>query len=209
MKKLALSLLFCSMSWIGIQAQTYIPSEGNLKNRKEFQDNKFGMFIHFGPYSVLGNGEWVMNNQNIKVTEYGRLINVFNPQNFDAKKWVGIAKSAGMKYITFTTRHHDGFSNFDTKLSDWKITNTAFKRDLLKELADECHKQGIKLFCYYSLLDWTRTDYQYETGKTGKGTGRTQKSDWDSYIQFRIARETERLHRQRCIMTQHPWPLAA
>ncbi|KAF2330613.1 alpha-L-fucosidase [Flavobacterium daemonense] len=193
MKKLTLSLLLCSMLSVGMQAQSYTPTKGNLENRKEFEDDKFGMFIHFGPYSVLGNGEWVMTNQNINVTEYGRLINVFNPQDFDAKKWVGIAKSAGMKYITFTTRHHDGFSNFDTKLSDWKITNTHFKRDLLKELADECHKQGIKLFCYYSLLDWTRTDYQYETGRTGQGTGRTQKSDWDSYIRFMKGQLTELL----------------
>ena len=193
MKKITLCLLFLSISWTAIIAQTYTPTEGNLKNRKEFQDDKFGMFIHFGPYSVLGNGEWIMTNQNIKVSEYGRLINVFNPQDFDAKKWVGIAKTAGMKYITFTTRHHDGFSNFDTKLSDWKITNTHFKRDLLKELSDECHKQGIKLFCYYSLLDWTRSDYQYETGKTGQGTGRTQKSDWESYIRFMKGQLTELL----------------
>src|SRR6478736_2302285 len=193
MKKIALNLLFSCLVIMTLQAQTYTPTEGNLKNRKEFQNDKFGMFVHFGPYSVLGNGEWIMTNQNIKVTEYGRLINVFNPQDFDAKKWVSIAKSAGMKYITFTTRHHDGFSNFDTKLSDWKITNTPFKRDLLKELADECHKQGMKLFCYYSLLDWTRTDYQYETGKTGKGTGRTQKSDWDSYIRFMKGQLTELL----------------
>jgi len=193
MQRVIASILFTCIVTMTMQAQTYTPSEGNLKNRKEFQDMKFGMFIHFGPYSVLGNGEWVMNNTNITVSEYGRLINVFNPQDFDAKKWVAIAKSAGMKYITFTTRHHDSFSNFDTKLSDWKITNTHFKRDLLKELADECHKQGIKLFCYYSLLDWTRTDYQYQTGKTGKGTGRTQKGDWNSYISFMKGQLTELL----------------
>jgi len=193
MKKIALNLLFSCLVIMTLQAQTYTPTKENLQARTEFQNDKFGMFIHFGPYSVLGNGEWIMTNQNIKVTEYGRLINVFNPTSFDAKKWVAIAKSAGMKYITVTTRHHDGFSNFDTKLSDWKITNTPFKRDLLKELADECHKQGMKLFCYYSLLDWTRTDYQYETGKTGKGTGRTQKSDWDSYIRFMKGQLTELL----------------
>jgi alpha-L-fucosidase len=98
-----------------------------------------------------------------------------------------------MNYITFITRHHDGFSNWDTKQSDWKITNSPYGKDALKQLADECHKQGIKLFCYYSLLDWSRDDYQYETGRTGHGTGRTKKSNWDSYINFMKAQLTELL----------------
>ena len=172
---------------------TYTPTPENLTARKEFQDNKFGMFIHWGASSVLGSAEWVMNNRNIKVDDYTRLIHIFNPQNFDAAKWVGIAKAAGMKYITFITRHHDGFSNWDTKQSDWKITNTPYHKDALKQLADECHKQGIKLFCYYSLLDWYRSDYQYETGRTGKGTGRTEKSNWEHYINFMKAQLTELL----------------
>lgn len=176
-----------------LTAQTYTPSASNLAARETFQNDKFGMFIHWGASSVLGHGEWVMNQRNIKVQDYQRLINIFNPQNFDAAKWVGIAKSAGMKYITFITRHHDGFSNWDTKQSDWKITNTKYEKDALKQLAEECRKQGIKLYCYYSLLDWYRTDYQYETGKTGKGTGRTEKSNWDSYIRFMKAQLTELL----------------
>ena len=174
-------------------AQTYTPSATNLAAREEFQNDKFGMFIHWGASSVLGSGEWVMNQRNIRVQEYQRLINIFNPQNFDAAKWVATAKAAGMKYITFITRHHDGFSNWDTKQSDWKITKTPYGKDALKQLADECHKQGIKLYCYYSLLDWYRSDYQYETGKTGKGTGRKQKSDWESYIRFMKAQLTELL----------------
>ena len=176
-----------------LSAQTYTPTPENLAARQNFQDMKFGMFIHWGASSVLGAGEWIMNNRNIRVEEYSNLVHVFNPIDFDAKKWVGIAKAAGMQYITFITRHHDGFSNFDTKQSDWKITNTPYGKDALKQLADECHKQGIKLFCYYSLLDWYRSDYQYETGKTGKGTGRTQKSNWPSYINFMKAQLTELL----------------
>ncbi len=176
-----------------LAAQTYTPSASNLAARETFQNDKFGMFIHWGASSVLGHGEWVMNQRNIKVNDYQRLINIFNPQNFDAAKWVAVAKSAGMKYITFITRHHDGFSNWDTKQSDWKITNTKYEKDALKQLADECRKQGMKLYCYYSLLDWYRTDYQHETGKTGKGTGRTEKSNWDSYIRFMKAQLTELL----------------
>jgi alpha-L-fucosidase len=176
-----------------VMAQTYTPSSENLAARKQFQDDKFGMFIHWGASSVLGHGEWVMNNRNIKVPEYARLLQIFNPQNFDAKKWLAAAKAAGMKYITFITRHHDGFSNWDTQQSDWKITKTPYGKDVLKQLADECRKEGVKLFLYYSLLDWYRSDYQYETGKTGKGTGRTQKSDWESYIRFMKAQLTELL----------------
>jgi alpha-L-fucosidase len=174
-------------------AQSYTPTAENLAARQNFQDMKFGMFIHWGASSVLGHGEWVMNNRNIRVEEYKNLIRVFNPIDFDAKAWVATAKNAGMKYITFITRHHDGFSNWDTKQSDWKITNTPYGKDALKQLSEECHKEGIKLFCYYSLLDWYRSDYQYETGKTGKGTGRTKKSDWSSYINFMKAQLTELL----------------
>ena len=175
-------------------AQTvYTPTPENLQAREWFKDARFGMFIHWGASSVLGHGEWVMNNRNIKVDEYQRLQYIFNPQEFDAKKWVSIAKNAGMKYITFVSRHHDSFSNWDTKQSDWKITNTPYGQDVIKQLSAECKVQGIKLFLYYSTLDWFRSDYQYETGRTGKGTGRTAKSDWPSYIQFMKAQLTELL----------------
>jgi alpha-L-fucosidase len=191
MKKI--SLLFFSLCALMVQAQTYTPTPANLAARKQFQDMKFGMFIHWGASSVLGSGEWVMNNRNIRVKEYQNLQRVFNPIDFDAKAWVDAAQGAGMNYITIITRHHDGFSNWDTRESDWKITRTPYGKDALKQLADECHKRGIKIFFYYSLLDWYRSDYQYETGKTGKGTGRTAKSDWNSYIRFMKAQLTELL----------------
>lgn len=187
-------LLLCLLAPLLLAAQTgYQPSESNIAARKEFQDMKYGMFIHWGASSVLGAGEWVMNNRNIHVDDYTRLIHVFNPVDFDPVKWVATAKAGGMKYITFITRHHDGFSNWDTKQSDWKITNTKWGKDALRLLADECHKQGIKLVLYYSLLDWYRGDYQYETGRTGQGTGRTAKSNWNSYINFMKAQLTELL----------------
>ncbi len=123
MRKLYCILIFF-FTVVFLQAQSsYTPTPDNLAARKEFQDMKFGMFIHWGASSVLGAGEWVMNNRNIKVSDYTRFVHIFNPQSFDAAKWVAIAKTAGMKYITFITRHHDGFSNWDTKQSDWKITN--------------------------------------------------------------------------------------
>ncbi|NBA87923.1 alpha-L-fucosidase [Emticicia sp. CRIBPO] len=190
MKKIFLLLFVCAAAF---GQSGYTPTPENIKAREWFKEAKFGLFIHWGVSSSLGHGEWVMNNRNIKVEDYTRLKNAFYPHSFNAKAWVDMAKGAGMKYITLISRHHDSFSNWDTKQSDWKITNTPYQKDIVKQLADECHKQGIKLFLYYSLLDWYRSDYQYETGRTGKGTGRTQKSDWESYVRFMKAQLTELL----------------
>jgi alpha-L-fucosidase len=187
MKKIAVLLFISLVVCTNIFAQ--IPKA----NTGWFEDAKFGMFVHFGPYSVLGAGEWVMNNRSIQGHDYMRLQKLFNPHAFDAKEWVKIAKSAGMKYIILTSRHHDGFSNWDTKQSDWNITNTPYAKDIVKQLADECHKEGIKLGFYYSIIDWMRSDYQYETGRTGKGVGRTEKSNWDSYMNFMKNQLTELL----------------
>lgn len=201
MKKYSLLFLLLICFLQQQHAQTYVPTEENKAARHQFQEDKYGMFIHWGLSSVLGDGEWVMNVRNIKVADYSRLLQVFNPIDFDAAKWVATAKNAGMKYIVFITRHHDGFSNWDTKFSDWKITNTAYKKDVLKLLADECKKQGMKLGLYYSLLDWYRTDYPYETGRTGKGTGRTGKSNYASYLQFMKNQLTELLTNYGDIMS--------
>ena len=103
------------------EIKKYIPSEENLAARKWFETARFGLFIHWGVYSVLGDGEWVMNNQNISINEYEKLPKFFNPTKYDAEKWVLMAKNAGMKYITITSRHHDGFSMFDSKASDYNI----------------------------------------------------------------------------------------
>ncbi|MFZ6023070.1 MAG: alpha-L-fucosidase [Bacteroidota bacterium] len=171
----------------------YQPTQANLQARQWFDSARFGLFIHWGASSVLGAGEWVMNNRNIRVEEYKRLMQFFNPTQFNARAWVKMAKDAGMRYITFITRHHDSFSNWDTKQSDWKITNTVYAKDVLKELSVACNEQGIKLFLYYSLVDWFRSDYPYETGRTGKGTGRTQKSNYEDYLGFMKLQLTELL----------------
>jgi alpha-L-fucosidase len=166
---------------------TYQPTAENLKARQEFQDAKFGMFIHWGVYSVLGDGEWIFHNRRMTVHEYERLPKFFNPQKFDAAAWVALAKAAGMKYITITSRHHDGFAMFDSKVSDWNIVQrTPYGKDPLKMLADECHRQGIKLFFYYSQLDWHHPDY-YPRGKTAvdRGpwdNGRPDRGNWNAYL---------------------------
>ncbi len=187
------TIIFAICAFCASAQESYTPTPENLAARKAFAEDRFGLFVHWGVSSMLGAGEWVMNNQNIKVSEYTRLKDGFYPSKFDAKEWVSLVKKSGMKYITFISRHHDGFSMWDTKQSDWKITNTPFKRDVLKEISTECQKQGIKLYLYYSLLDWYRTDYQYTTGRTGKGTGRAEQGDWNSYINFMKAQLTELL----------------
>ncbi|MDQ2718658.1 MAG: alpha-L-fucosidase [Bacteroidota bacterium] len=188
-----LFIIFFSFLVSNIHAQTYLPSPENMSARKDFQDSRFGLFIHWGPFSIPGDGEWVMNNENITVKNYSRLMDFFNPIYFDAHEWVSMAKNAGMKYITLITRHHDGFSMWNTKYSDFNIMNTPYKKDVVKMIADECHKQNIKLFLYYSLLDWRRDDYSWWTGRTGHGTGRTVKGNWNDYITFMKNQLTELL----------------
>ena len=119
--------------------QSYQPGEANRQSRTWFQDARFGLFIHWGVYSVLGNGEWVMNNQKIPIAEYEKLPAKFNPTEFNAAEWVSMAKNAGMKYITITSKHHDGFAMFATKQNKWNIVDaTPCGQDPLKMLADEC-----------------------------------------------------------------------
>lgn len=193
MKPISIFLLGCILTLSALAQDNYTPTPEVLQSRKDFQDMKYGMFIHWGASSVLGDGEWVMNTRKIRVNEYKRLIDFFNPQKFDAKKWVALAKASGMKYITFVSRHHDSFSNWDTKQSDWKITKTPYSKDVVKMLADECHAQGIKLFLYYSTLDWFRNDYPHESGRTGQFSGRPGKGDYASYLKFMKAQLTELL----------------
>jgi len=164
--------------------QSYQPSEANQKAREWFQDARFGMFIHWGVYSVLGDGEWVMNNRKITVADYEKLPPRFNPTEFNAAEWVSLAKAAGMKYITITSKHHDGFAMFGTKQNHWNIVDaTPYKKDPIKMLADECRRQGVKLFFYHSHLDWHHPDY-YPRGRTGQASGRPDHGDFEKYLTF-------------------------
>ena len=129
----------------------------------------------------------------MRVSDYERLPSQFNPQNFDPTAWVALAKSAGMKYITITSKHHDGFAMFDSQVSDWTIVQrTPYKRDVLKLLADECHKQGIKLFFYHSQLDWHHRDY-FPRGATGHSSGRPESGVWSKYLDYQNAQLRELL----------------
>ena len=192
-KLLRTLVLFCVLAFSKLMAQNYIPSKENLEARVSFQEAKFGMFVHWGVYSILGDGEWVMNNQNIAIDEYEKLPSFFNPIDFDPKEWVSLVKEAGMNYITITSRHHDGFSMFDSKVTDYDIVDaTPYGKDVLKALAEECRKQGVKLFFYYSLLDWNRDDY-FPRGRTGKGIPGRGEGEWEEYITFMKAQLKELL----------------
>ena len=193
MKRLLLSLLF-AMSILSLSAQGYQPTEENLRVREEFADDRFGIFIHWGVYSMFAQGEWYMQNAGLDRDEYAKVADAFYPHRFNAEEWVSAIKASGAKYICFTTRHHDSFSMWDTAESEYNIVDaTPFGRDVLREIADECQKQGIALHLYYSHADWSRDDYP--RGRTAKGvTGRDEsKINWDNYYDFMNRQITELL----------------
>ncbi|NQU87276.1 MAG: alpha-L-fucosidase, partial [Mariniphaga sp.] len=202
MKKLALiTIVFLLALLPGLKAQPdYKPTDENLKNREWFSDAKFGLFIHWGVYSVMAGGgdmgiaEWIMNQKQIPINQYEKLPSFFNPIDFDPAEWVSMVKKAGMKYITITSKHHDGFAMYDSKISDYNVVDkTPYGKDILKMLKDECDKQGVKLFFYHSQLDWHHPDY-YPRGRTGQDfTGRPESGDWDKYIDYMNTQLTELL----------------
>ena len=169
---LAADVVIASSGESGSRSQSVessVPGENSRERDRRmswWKDAKFGMFIHWGVYSVPGGwyqghkvkgfSEWVMYNARIPVWEYRGYATEFNPTGFDAAQFVSAAKSAGMKYMIITAKHHDGFAMFDSKASDWNIVKaTPFRRDPLRELAEECRRQGIRLGFYYShAQDW-------------------------------------------------------
>ena len=169
----------------------YTPSAENLKARKDFANRRFGIFLHWGIYSLFAQGEWYLETGKLNGQEYEKVANAFYPHDFDADNWIKTFKDAGVKYICFTTRHHDSFSMWDTKQSDYNIMHTPYKKDIVKALADACHKEGMGLHLYYSHLDWRRTDYPI--GRTGRHTGRELKPNYQTYFNFMNAQLTELL----------------
>ena len=178
MKTHSASLLILAMLFAllpsSLHAQPgYVPAAENLEARAQFENDRFGIFIHWGIYSMLADGEWKLQFSGLKHDEYRRIADGFYPSKFNAAEWVSAIKASGAKYITITSRHHDGFSMFDTDASSYDIVDgTPFHRDIIGELAQECQRQGIRLHFYYSHLDWGRDDY-CPLGRTGWNTGRT------------------------------------
>ena len=160
-----------------------------------WREARFGMFIHWGAYAVLAGsyhgqrvngGEWIMNNAHIPISEYETYVHQFNPVDYDPATWVRIAKDAGMKYIIITSKHHDGFAIFDSKVSKYDIVDaTPYKRDAIKALADAAHAQGMKFGVYYSIMDWHHPDAQganYPNYNTDKRTNPNFKRYVETYM---------------------------
>ncbi len=173
----ALLLLAC------LCALAYEPSLQARQSRREFAADRFGIFIHWGIYSLFGQGEWYLN-AGLDEREYSKAAGAFYPAGFDADAWAEAIAASGARYVTFTARHHDGFSMFGTRTSDYNIVDgTPFGRDVLKELSEACARHDLRLHLYYSHLDWRREDYPL--GRTGRTTGRdTTRADWGAYRAF-------------------------
>ncbi len=155
--------------------------KGNEQKIEEWKDARFGMFIHWGPVSLKGTEIGWSRGREIPVEEYDNLYKQFNPANFDPDNWVSVAKAAGMKYIILTTKHHDGFCLWNTRQTDFNIMNSPLHRDVVKELAEACKKQGIAFGTYYSTTDWHHPDFPLTSpgGKTERAV-----SNLDAYTTY-------------------------
>ena len=139
--------------------EAYPELQTNQESLDNFLDMRFGMFIHWGPVSLRGEEISWSRGREIPIEEYDELYREFNPELFNAAEWVGAAKMAGMKYLVITTRHHDGFSLWDSPYTDYDMASTPYGKGVLKALSEECSKQGILFGTYYSICDWYRDDY--------------------------------------------------
>lgn len=189
-KKIFTLLILISLATLHAQDFTKETKEGHNVRMEWWRDARFGLFIHWGLYSVPAGewgsktnyGEWIRHSAQIPLEEYDKFISRFNPVKFDADEWVRAAKEAGMKYIVITTKHHDGFCLFDSKFTDFDVISTPFKRDILKELSEACKKHDIKLCFYHSIMDWHHPDYlprrDWEKNRTTDG------AEHDRYVQY-------------------------
>jgi alpha-L-fucosidase len=164
LKKILLPVTFIVLSCVGLAQNSTMNS---------FMDKRFGMFIHFGPVTLRGTEIGWSRNREVAQEDYDSLYREFDPVLFNADTWVKTAKDAGMKYLTITAKHHDGFCLWPTAVSSYNISNSPFKRDIVGELAQACHRQGITFCVYFTILDWHDPDYPtknpYDSTKNVKG----------------------------------------
>jgi alpha-L-fucosidase len=152
------SILGANSAGIGALPASPQDAADRIRRMKWWHDAKFGMFIHWGLYSVLGRHEWVMENEGIPVAEYEQLAKQFVPKPSPAKEWAKLARKAGMKYMVMTTKHHEGFCLFDSKLTDYCAPKQACGRDLVREFVDAARGEGLRIGFYHSLMDWHHPD---------------------------------------------------
>lgn len=165
---------------------------GNYEERKMrtewFLHDRLGMFIHWGLYAIPARGEWVRGLEKMTPEQYRVYFDEFNPVHYDPRKWASIAKQAGMKYAVLTAKHHDGFCLYDTKYTDFKSTNTACKRDLVREYVEAFRAEGIKVGLYFSLIDWNHPDFPHygdnQHPMRDNEEYKDVRHDWNNYISF-------------------------
>jgi alpha-L-fucosidase len=183
----ALLALVCARAYSGEASPSDWP-KADPAAVAHWQSLRFGMFIHWGPVSLTGKEISWSRGKETPVEVYDNLYKEFNPTNFNADEWVRIARAAGMKYIVLTAKHHDGFCLWDTKLTDYNIMHSPFHRDVVKELANACKKQGIEFGAYYSVPDWYDTNWP-TTGP--HGTVKREHSNLDAYEKYLQGQITE------------------
>ena len=162
--------------------------EAYNKRVEWYQDARFGMFIHWGLYAIPARGEWVRSVEQMPEEEYLPFFDEFDPVDYDPKKWAKAAKEAGMKYAVLTAKHHDGFCLYDSKLTDFKATNTKAGRDLVAEYLDAFRAEGIKVGLYYSIIDWHHPDYPHYGDKIHPlrncEAEKDVERDFDRYLEY-------------------------
>ncbi|MGN0977353.1 MAG: alpha-L-fucosidase, partial [Faecousia sp.] len=173
----------------GIPLAAYCFDRTRYESRiRWFQSARFGLFLHFGLYSVPARGEWVRSNEQMPESDYMPFFESFNPQQFDAKAWARAAKQAGMRYAVLTAKHHDGFCLFDSQYTDFKSTATPFGRDIVREFLDAFRSEGLRVGLYYSLLDWHHPDYPHFADRyhpmREDATQTNENRNWDNYIAY-------------------------
>jgi alpha-L-fucosidase len=162
MNKIVITLILLALASSSGIAQKKLSTETPEQKQKRmawWTNDRFGMFIHWGLYASPARHEWVKRWERMNDAQYQPYFEVFNPDLFDPKAWAKSAKAAGMKYAVLTTKHHEGFCLFDSKYTDYKATNTAAKRDLVKEFVEAFRAEGLRVGFYYSLLDWHHPDF--------------------------------------------------
>lgn len=162
MKKILVLITLFLVSLVSYAQEKKIWNE--TKEEKEsrlawWTNDRFGMFIHWGTYSLAGRHEWVKKRERIDDETYQKYFDNFNPDLYNPREWAKLAKAAGMKYAVITSKHHEGFTLFDSKYTDYKVTNTPYGKDALKEWVDAFRAEGLKIGFYYSLIDWHHPEY--------------------------------------------------
>jgi len=183
---LGLNAQVSSGQQLGGGGEAHPALETNRASLKQWKEMRFGMFIHWGPVTLRGTEIGWSRGPQVRIEDYDSLYREFDPVLFNAKEWVGIAKSAGMKYLVITSKHHDGFCLWDSKYTDYDIMATPFHRDVLRELSDECARQGIMFCTYYSILDWHHPHYTTRYGGDRRPVDNSDMNLYRTYLKNQV-----------------------